>query len=158
AGEMRFTPTIATALLRVVDAIREMLAHIENSNNEGDGDYTALIAEIDRLKDAGDNGTTTSLPAMPELVIEKVVPIKAKPAPPSPPETSELLSGPLPTRGAVPMPLPEPQPPAPPSPPPEVASPPIEPAPSEPSEARASSMADTSIRVDVNLLDKLMTL
>ena len=30
AGEMRFNPTIATALLRVVDAIREMLASIEN--------------------------------------------------------------------------------------------------------------------------------
>src|SRR6478609_1410942 len=31
AGEMRFNPTIATAMLRVVDAIREMLANIETS-------------------------------------------------------------------------------------------------------------------------------
>src|SRR6187399_1495898 len=62
AGEMRFNPTIATALLQVVDAIREMLSQIETSGVEGSGDYTALIAEIDRLREAGDNGTASSLP------------------------------------------------------------------------------------------------
>ena len=39
AGEIRFNPPIATALLRVVDAIREMLANIETSGEEGSGDY-----------------------------------------------------------------------------------------------------------------------
>jgi two-component system, chemotaxis family, sensor kinase CheA len=58
AAEMRFNPTIATTLLQVVDAIREVLSHIETSGGEGDGDYTALIAEVDRLRDAGDHGTT----------------------------------------------------------------------------------------------------
>src|SRR5688572_6168596 len=69
AGEMHFNPAIATALLRVVDAIREILSHIEASSGEGAADYAGLIAELDRLRDAGDSGTTTSLPAVPEFVI-----------------------------------------------------------------------------------------
>ena len=48
AGEMRFSPTIATAMLRVVDAIREMLANIETLGEEGSSDYSALIVEVDR--------------------------------------------------------------------------------------------------------------
>src|SRR5262245_47888329 len=53
SGEMRFNPTMATAMLRVVDAIREMLSSIESSGTEGSGDYSALIAEVDRLRLAG---------------------------------------------------------------------------------------------------------
>src|SRR5215510_858713 len=49
AGELRFDPTIATAMLRVVDAIREMLTSIETSGEEGPNDYSALIADVDRL-------------------------------------------------------------------------------------------------------------
>ena len=48
AVEMRFSPTIATAMLRVVDAIREMLANIETLGEEGSSDYSALIVEVDR--------------------------------------------------------------------------------------------------------------
>src|SRR5690606_16267691 len=45
--------------------------------------------------------------------------------------------------------------------PPPIANPPaqlVESLPAEPAETRTPSTADTSIRVDVNLLDKLMTL
>jgi two-component system, chemotaxis family, sensor kinase CheA len=38
AGEIVFNPPIATALLRVVDAIREILANIETAGGEGSGD------------------------------------------------------------------------------------------------------------------------
>src|SRR5215831_11963775 len=47
AGELHFNAPIATALLRVVDAVRQMLASIEASGDEGAGDYSALIAEVD---------------------------------------------------------------------------------------------------------------
>src|SRR5262245_582421 len=53
AGEIRFNPPIATALLRVVDAIREILASIETAGGEGTGDYTGLAAELDSLRATG---------------------------------------------------------------------------------------------------------
>lgn len=170
AGEMRFNPTIATALLQVVDAIREMLSQIEKSGIEGNGDYAALIAEVDRLRDAGDHGTTSALPPVPQFVIEKTIEVPPAPKPPAASlETTELLSVQLPpppqAAASTPSATPEavslvaaPAPSAPATVPAAVAPPTIEAAVSEPPETRPPSMADSSIRVDVNLLDKLMTL
>src|SRR5215469_12881212 len=45
AGELRFNPEIANALLGVVDAIRRMLANIEQVADEGTDDYAPLIQE-----------------------------------------------------------------------------------------------------------------
>lgn len=42
---------VMTALLGMEDAIRSMLASIEATGLEGDGDYSALVAELDRLSD-----------------------------------------------------------------------------------------------------------
>src|SRR5580658_6466395 len=44
AGELVFNAEIASALLGVVDAVRSMLAGLEKFENEGDGEYSALIA------------------------------------------------------------------------------------------------------------------
>ena len=41
-----FSPAITSALLALVDAIRQMLSSIEKTGAEGDGDYTSII---DRL-------------------------------------------------------------------------------------------------------------
>src|SRR5712671_6557668 len=43
AGELLFNPDIATALLRTVDAVRQMLVSVEATEQDGDGDYTAVI-------------------------------------------------------------------------------------------------------------------
>src|SRR5262249_58226861 len=53
AGELTFNQPIASAVLAVVDAIRQMLASIEAGEGEGAGDYTALIAQLDRLRETG---------------------------------------------------------------------------------------------------------
>jgi two-component system chemotaxis sensor kinase CheA len=126
AGELTFNPEIATALLGVVDAIRKVLAALEATGGEGDGDYTALIRTLERL-------TRGSGPAP-----------RVPPAPPAPAPPPVVLG---PTR----VTLPDPEPPP-------AAPPPVSVAPPEPADARAPAVADTSIRVDVGLLDKLMTL
>lgn len=138
AGELRFNPTIATAMLRVVDAIREMLANIETSGTEGTGEYSALLAEVDRLREGGGS----ELPSEPQ------------------PSASEMSVGANPVIPAPVEPSPVPQP-APPvvSVPIAVLPPSPETTASETVEPRAAAnVADTNIRVDVVLLDKLMTL
>lgn len=180
AGEMRFNPTIATALLQVVDAIREILAQIEATGGEGDGDYSAVIDEVDRLRAAGDQGAAASLPpATAQVEVKSIsVPVTS----PSTttdfvqsaitaqqPDTTMDLNVQLPALAAVSV-VPY-SPPITPAAPQFVSPPPTEPpaAPAaalptvespltEPPESRSHSAADTSIRVDVNLLDKLMTL
>src|SRR6185436_10674483 len=112
SGEIVFNPTIATAMLKVVDAIREMLASIESSGSEGTGDYTALQAEVDRLRETGGGASapTTSAPTPP-----------APPPPPpvveQPPVATTVLMAPppilsAPPATAAPEPTPETPPPA----------------------------------------------
>src|SRR5262249_45540936 len=50
-GVLRLTPAITSALLTMVDAIREMLACIESTEQDGDGDYPALIATLTQLQE-----------------------------------------------------------------------------------------------------------
>jgi two-component system, chemotaxis family, sensor kinase CheA len=49
-GEVALNPEIATALLRMVDAIRQMLQSIEVSGNEGERDDRDLIDTLTRLQ------------------------------------------------------------------------------------------------------------
>jgi two-component system, chemotaxis family, sensor kinase CheA len=51
-GELHVNSEITTALLQLVDAVREMLASIEASGEEGAGDYSALVAALTRLQSA----------------------------------------------------------------------------------------------------------
>lgn len=119
AGELTFNPEIATALLGVVDAIRQALAALEATEQEGDWDYSELVRTLERL--------TRASGAAPR---SRMVPPPAAPAL----EPLAVVIGP--TR----LPAHEPAPP--PSPPISVVTP-------EPAEARAPAVADTSIRVDV---------
>jgi two-component system chemotaxis sensor kinase CheA len=130
AGELTFNPEIATALLGVVDAIREVLTALEATEQEGDGDYSELIRTLERVTRAGGVGPARG-------------PTRGGRA--SAPEPVAVVIGP--TRIPVSEPVPPPAPPAPVS----VVNP-------EPAETRAPAVADSSIRVDVGLLDNLMTL
>ena len=47
--EMVLDAHVVSALLRLVDAVRGMLASIEATGEEGDGDYSALVDELGRL-------------------------------------------------------------------------------------------------------------
>ncbi|MDP3714545.1 MAG: chemotaxis protein CheA [Mycobacteriales bacterium] len=47
--ELTFDADITSGLLQMVDAVRGILASIETTAEEGDGDYSALVAELGRL-------------------------------------------------------------------------------------------------------------
>lgn len=101
-GKLRFNADIATALLGSVDAVRRMLASIEATQTEGDGDYSEVIQRLQRLQQ---EGTSMSTPA-----VEPVPPVDL------PEASAEAVDG------------------------------------------RSATISDSTIRVDVGLLDKLMNL
>jgi two-component system chemotaxis sensor kinase CheA len=88
-GELSVDPEIATALLRLVDGIRQMLSSVERSGNEGDGDYSALSAELTRLHDRQQPATPPAV-TRPVAPVAKVLP-RPEPAPP-PPETGTSIT------------------------------------------------------------------
>jgi len=145
-GKLGLDPEIVTALLRMVDAIRQMLAQIGSTGQDGDLEYPELVATLTRLQTPGTTGK-----GAPRKPAASAPPASAQPAPPSPPEVKQA---------APEAPAPKAPPPAPAAPtaapePVSSAHPPAETGP--PAEARRDAAAET-IRVGVNLLDKLMTL
>ncbi|MGB0618109.1 MAG: chemotaxis protein CheA [Myxococcota bacterium] len=71
-GLMDFTPEVATALLKMVDAIREMLGHIEAEGDEGPGDYTQLTDHLRSFveEDANDEEEAPPVPLIGDLLVE----------------------------------------------------------------------------------------
>lgn len=156
-GRLRLGPEIASALLGMVDAIRQILGVIEHTRAEGDADYTALIEQMNRM--------TESAP--------KKKPAEPRVKKPVGQRTAEPELGP-PTAGSAP----EAPPPAE-LPPPQAAAPETDgehadalDAPAAPGGApvvlgtapivqpssASGAVWDRGIRVDIELLDRLMTL
>jgi two-component system chemotaxis sensor kinase CheA len=175
-GLLSINPEIAGALLATVDAVRTMLGEIEASGAPAEKDYAELIQLLARLKDgntaaapsAATAATAAPSPAAPQ-------PLPSEPIAPSQPEPPALKQAqapdsPLPEKTA-PEPIAPalPLPPIPPAPAPVAAQNPVvapaQPtAPGDAAEPRttaasaASAASDSSIRVDVGLLDKLVNL
>jgi len=144
-GERVLTPELVSLILEAVDAVKAMLDRIERTGGEGDETYQDLRGRLE----AAWRGTA---PAPPRPV-QQAAPQEAAP---SRTETADA--------GASSAKPPEAAPNAPGAKPPEAA-----PAPARPEESaeanaeaevvhRGPSVADTTIRVDVGLLDKLMNL
>ena len=71
-GKQKVTPNKITALLAMVDAIREMLQSVEDEGGDGANEYGALVTELKALMDGGEG---TGLIADPEPMLpEEVVP------------------------------------------------------------------------------------
>src|SRR5580765_5610866 len=49
-GKLTLTAEITSALLSMVDAVRQLLGVIKTSGNDGDQDYAELIANLGRLQ------------------------------------------------------------------------------------------------------------
>ncbi len=49
-GRLLLNAEITSALLALVDAVRQMLVNIETTGQEGEGDYTSLIETLTRLQ------------------------------------------------------------------------------------------------------------
>lgn len=62
-GELALDAAIITGLLSLVDAIRDVLGHIERDGTEGPGDYGALIARLELLHPHVSVGGTASVSA-----------------------------------------------------------------------------------------------
>jgi two-component system chemotaxis sensor kinase CheA len=127
-GHLVFNPEIASALLAVVDAVRQMLQAVEASETDGEGDFSALIQMLERLLSAtGEVSTVVPQPSAAALTagVSSASVVDPKFSPLSP-----TISLPPPTDSG----------------------------PHESAETHASVVADSSIRVNVGLLDKLMNL
>jgi len=133
-GELTLNAENTSALLSMVDAVRQILSCIESQRNEGDVDYSALVEALSRLT----RGETASAPAKPETA-----PAVAKPQTPAAPSE--------PAKEETPVAVDR-----------RSGNSTQEAERSEkglPDRRKASpKMADASIRVDVELLDKLMNL
>lgn len=156
-GLIQLNPERTSALLAMVDAVRIMLAQIEASGSDGDGDYSDLITVLTKLQ-MDENPAAT-----------RAVPPAAPPPAPKPPEKMPRLGEVLVTSGKAR--------------PDEVSLALDKQAAGDPrhigeilveqgtiesqdvvqslttqQETRASALAETNLRVDVGLLDKLMNL
>jgi two-component system, chemotaxis family, sensor kinase CheA len=156
-GELALNPEMTTALLQMVDAIRQMLASVEAIGNEGERNDQELIQILTRLlQGSAAPAKTEAPPALAQVPHDEpaVSAVAEAPAPPTP--ASVVEAPPIPSA------------------PPADATPKIEakpehvehaaehaPAPAAdgagPSQSRTAA-SESSIRVDVTLLDKLMNL
>jgi len=64
-GELALTPEMTTALLQMVDAIRQMLASVEAVGNEGERNDQELIQTLTRLLQGSGDATKAETPAAP---------------------------------------------------------------------------------------------
>jgi two-component system chemotaxis sensor kinase CheA len=155
-GALTLDGEMTTALLAMVDAIRAMVSEVECSATDGDEPYHALVEKLLRL--AGEEPEAPPAPTLPVPA-----PVAAAPAPPPAPAP---VAAPPPALAAVIQPAandeaaptfargkPALAPSSKPTPLPEA------PVARKPNEHEShASVADSTVRVDVHLLDRVMTL
>ncbi|MSU60945.1 MAG: chemotaxis protein CheA [Pedosphaera sp.] len=173
-GKLALNVEITSALLATVDAVRRILAIVENTGAEGSEDYSELIERLTIL------ATVDKPPQGPSA--QPAVVVVVAPSATAPAVIAQLAPAPAAPVVAAPKvaePAPEPLkatvPPLAPTPVAAAtavqatassATKSAEPAsgsdhdhhPAEKTETRARGMSDTTVRVDVGLLDKLMNL
>lgn len=164
AGELAFTPTMADALLAMADALRALLRTVEESGSEGAQRYEDLVETLTRLAHpAADSAAPTPpAPAPPSLDATTDFPqasgstLAPEPvAEPQPPDGATLVVKARRPAEAAPAPPPPPQPPAPaPAPEPVAATLPRV----QPTEGTGDGLSASNIRVDVEVLDRLMNM
>jgi two-component system chemotaxis sensor kinase CheA len=137
-GAMSMDEAIADALLKLVDAVRQMLAHIESTGADGDGDYTDLIQLLDALLAGEPAATATDAGSAPAAEASEVG---------TPDDEDDREADADPDNGDA-------EPCA------EVLAPPATPKGAAPAggEEATGSVAASKVRVDVGQLDVLMNL
>lgn len=152
-GHLQVTPEIITGMLAVTDATRVMLEAIGSTGKDGDDEFTSLITKI-HLLEIGKSGVMNAESAapsnpiadnpVPESIAETEVQEKPELAPDSPVVQASVTPDPSMIVDAPVQPNLKPAD--------EVQKSAVRPAPT------AAAPADSTIRVDVGLLDRLMTL
>jgi two-component system chemotaxis sensor kinase CheA len=69
-GQLTLNPELTTALLGMVDAVRQMLGSIDVSGSEGERDDTKLIATLTRLQQSPEAPAKSEVAAVPEHTFE----------------------------------------------------------------------------------------
>jgi two-component system chemotaxis sensor kinase CheA len=153
-GAQVMTPETTDALLRMVDNVRTLLASIEENNVEGDIDIEPVVEAVNRCISDGPARPAAAKPAAVKPAAEPPAP--AEPTPPAKPAAAE------PEPEGVEVPVPAPRVEAAPAKPAATARPGAargEDKGDQPEDSVARrSIAESSIRVDVDLLDTLMRL
>lgn len=146
-GKLTLTPDLTSVLLRMVDAIRAMLATVEQRGDDGDDTHAELIADLELVL-CGGRGAPRSPSVAPVVAIASSRPVAPAVEPSAAPRSLDGSEG----RSASTAQL-EPRHPAALSSAgdsPEVPSPDADPA--------DAGKQDASVRVHVDLLDQLMNL
>ncbi len=134
--KMELSSDLVTVLLEAVDSIKEILASVESSETEGDGDYSALLAKLHEIHDVK---TSSKKSKEKEVTKKKTTPEKLAVESQDVPAPEVASSSPTPVSVKEESEA-------------EVSS-------TGSSESRQSLHAvDSVIRVDVALLDNLMNL
>lgn len=166
-GTLSLTPEIASGLLAMVDAVRKILAEIEANKTEGAGEYGELVERLHALQT--NPGGPAPAPAATDEVIEAVA-IEAEAAATEGVATEGVATeatAPASPLAAAGPPAAEPEAAAPAEPAAATSAPansPVAAGVMEADEAAAKredggrGVADSTIRVEVSLLDKLMNL
>ncbi|HYH00132.1 MAG TPA: chemotaxis protein CheW [Terriglobales bacterium] len=74
-GKFRLNPQITTVLLAMVDALRSMLASIEASGSEGEGDYSEVIQRIAKCSEAAGKQGVVHQSETPSVPVTEEAPI-----------------------------------------------------------------------------------
>ncbi len=161
-GEITVSPEIVSLILECLDRIREILAALEATESEPEGDDADLIARLNAAAEG--KASAPEAPAADEPApepVEMVSEEESQPGDASEPEAVETEAAAEATVEAAPeseAPV-EPTPETPEAPKPAASDAP--PAPAAKAEAKAtkeSAVANQSIRVNVDLLEDLMTM
>jgi two-component system chemotaxis sensor kinase CheA len=134
-GERAFDRDVAVELFSAVDAIREMLGSVDAFRTEGDRDYAGLVASLGRL--AGGDADQAARAEL-EALVQPAAP--APPPPAAPPDDEP-----------APHEAPAPAAPAPRAPDTAVAA-----VAAVTTGAAAPAPLEASVRIDVDLLDRMM--
>jgi two-component system, chemotaxis family, sensor kinase CheA len=155
-GAITVNPEITSGLLATVDAVRFILRQIEETGKPGEKDFSDLVKRLAELNEGANPPSAEAILAGPSAPsLSEAVSAPCAPAPP-PASIREALpmaaAAPAPSLGSA-LPAASPSAALTPAPTPESAT-----AAGELPEARNSAVSDSTIRVDVGLLDKLMNL
>ncbi len=141
-GELDLTPPRTSALLTMVDAIRQMLASIETNKHDGSDDYVQLKAQLTALLKEDGGLASLPVPSTSESSAVNPSPPQSQTVDPLPVQSEPSISS-----GVSAQTSPE-----------SVSTVAKNETKSPIQDSKGPSAADSSIRVDVSLLDKLMNM
>ncbi len=143
------TKSLINIILESIDAIKQILQIIEATGNEGDRKYTELVHKLHVFADSDDNSTVVAEVVAPTFEEDHSGPEQSASAPQNKTLATTHITASKQVAETKPVNQPKPQ---------EAASVESEQPTQNASRSEKTGAADSSIRVDVGLLDKLMNL